>query len=280
MAVAMKQKGLRSDSWNPYPQRKRGREDVNYKSQTQLRLQFHYWFHEMLAGIFIFCAIVGSIDLIGATWDTFECNRSFARCTLTHHTWSSQQQRRWTLEQIKGVDLVPDGYQKNGSPRYQINLHTTEGFFRLPIVESVYADQSPQMADAIRQVLEQQRSQVQINRDNRPWTVFSIKFCLAFAGLLFILGQPVTVELNRETQRFTVRRWTPVGTRTREFPFNQIENVIVQKRQGGKYGSMGRLAIVLKNGRTIVVHGYDVLCPERESYESAATIEHFLGLAL
>jgi hypothetical protein len=256
---------------------------VIHQSPNQLTLQFHPWFKWMLVSVFNFCAIVCLLAIVAASWDTFDCHRNVSvpsegQCRLTHHTWISQRQRSWQLQQIKGVTLEHEGFYRGGSPRYRIDLQTTEGIVNLPLV-TPYSNRPPSIAEKIRQFLNQsERSSFQAQRDERSYTFFCLKLCLAFAALFAILGQSVTLEINRDSQQLTLRRRNLLGTRTREYPLDQIAKVIVQKKRGGKFGPMGRVAIVLKNGKTIVVHAYDRFDMEGSSHKSAALICHFLGL--
>jgi hypothetical protein len=257
---------------------------VIHQSQNKLILQFRPWFKWMLASVFSFCAIVCFLAILTANWDTFECQRNVSfptqgQCTLTHHNWIRQQQRSWKLEQIKSVDLVPEGFQKNGSPRYRVDLHTTEGIVTLPLVDRAYPDLAQVTAEEIRQFLEQsQPSSLKKQRDERPYLFFCVKLCLAFAALFAFLGESVTLKISRYTQQLTIRRRNLLLIRTVEYPLDQIAEVIVQKQSGGKFGPMGRIAIVLKNGKTIVVHAYDRFDNEGSAHISALHICHFLGL--
>ncbi|HEY9616772.1 MAG TPA: hypothetical protein V6C64_08030, partial [Microcoleaceae cyanobacterium] len=175
--------------------------------------------------------------------------------------------------------LVPEGFQKNGSPIYRVDLHTTEGIVTLPIVDSVYPEFASNTAEEIRQFLEQsQPSSLKKQRDERPYLFFGLKLCLALAVLFAFLGEIVTLEISRDTQRLTIRRRNLILTRTVEYPLDQIADVIVQKQRGGKFGPMGRIAIVLKNGKPIVVHAYDRFDQEGNAHISALHICHFLGL--
>ncbi|HEY9620218.1 MAG TPA: hypothetical protein V6C78_07610 [Crinalium sp.] len=238
----------------------------------------------MLVGVFDFCAIVCFLSILTANWDTFECQRNVSfptqgQCTLTHYNLLCQQQHSWNLEQIKSVDLVPEGFQKNGSPIYRVDLHTTEGIVILPIVDRVYPEFASNTAEEIRQFLEQsQLSNLKKQRDDRPYLFFGLKLCLALAVLFAFLGEIVTLEISRDTQRLTIRRRNLLVIRTVEYPLDQIEDVIVQKQRGGKFGSMGRIAIVLKNGKPLVVHAYDRFDQEGNAHISALHICHFLGL--
>jgi hypothetical protein len=257
---------------------------VIYQSQNKLTLRFCPWFRWMLVGVFNFCAIVCLLAILTAGWDTFECQRNMSfptqgQCTLTHHNWIRQQQRSWKLEQIKSVNLAPEGFQKNGSPLYRIDLHTTAGIVTLPLVDSVYPDFAPNIVEEIRQFLEQsQPSSLKRQRDERPYLFFGFKLCLALAGLFAFLGEMVTLEISGYTQQLTIRRRNLIVTRTVKYPLGQIADVIVQKKRGGKFGPMGRIAIVLKNGKTIVVHAYDRFDKEGSAHISALHICHFLGL--
>lgn len=238
----------------------------------------------MLVGVFNFCAIVCFLVILTANWNTFECQRNIAfpsqgQCTLTDHNWIRQQHRSWKLEQIKSMNLVAEGFQKNGSPLYRIDLYTTEGIVTLPIVDSVYPDFAPKTVEEIRQFLEQsQSSSLKKQRDERPYLFFAFKLCLVFAGLFAFLGEIVTLEISRDTQRLTIRRRNLIVRRTSEYPLDHIVDVTVQKKRGGKFGSMGRITIVLKTGKTIVVHAYDRFDKEGSAHIGALHICNFPGL--
>jgi hypothetical protein len=255
---------------------------VIHKTPNKLTVQFCPWFKWMLVSVFNICGTLCLLAILVATWDTFDCNRNLSfptqgQCTLTYHSWITKSQRSWQLEQIKGVNIETEGFQKNGSPRYRIDLHTTKGI--VTIADSASTDRSPEIAEEIRQFLDNaQQASFKKQRDERPYTFFCFILCLAFAGLFNVLGEEVTLEISRYIQQLTLRRRNLLGTRTIAYPLDQIANVIVQKKWGGKFGSMGRLAIVLKDGKKIVVHSYDQYYTEASSYESAALICHFLGL--
>lgn len=257
---------------------------VIHQSQNKLTLQFCPWFKWMLVGVSSFCALMCVLAMLAATWDTFECQRNVSfptqgQCTLTHHNWISQQRRSWQREQIKSVNLVPEGFQKNGSPRYRVDLNTTAGIVTLPIVNSAYPDFAQDIAAKIQQFLDQsQPSSLKAQRDERPYLCFCIKLCLALAGLFAFWGESVTLEISRYTQKLTIRRRNLLLLRTVEYPLDRIAEVIVQKQWGGKFGPMGRIAIRLKHGKTIVVHAYDRFTHEGSAHISALHIGHFLGL--
>lgn len=233
--------------------------------------------------VFIFISIVCLFATLAITWDTFDCYRNgslptLGQCTLTHHNWITQHQRNWQLDQIKEVRLETEGFQKNGSPRYRIDLHTTTEIIKLPFTD-IRPGLLPAIAEEIRQFLaDPQQPGFQEQQDDRRYAFFCVAVCLAFAGLFGILGQRVTLEMSRYSPLLTLRRQNLLGTRTFEYPIDQISEVVVQKKRGGKFGQMGRIAIVLKNGQRIVVHNYDLYYTEAGAYESAASISHFLGL--
>jgi hypothetical protein len=256
---------------------------VLYQSQNKLSLQFRPLFKRMMMYVFIFVTILLAFATLVITWDTFGCHRNGAlptqgQCTLTHHNWIAQHQRNWQLDQIKEVRLETEGFQKNGSPRYRIDLHTTTEIIKLPFPDR-FPGLLPAIAEEIRQFLaDPQQPGFQEQEDGRPYAFFCIALCLAFAGLFGILGQTVTLEISKYSHRLTLRRQNILGTRTVEYPLDEIAEVIVQKKRGGKFGLMGRIAIVLKNDKRIVVHHYDLYYTEAGAYESAASICHFLGL--
>ncbi|HEY9645922.1 MAG TPA: hypothetical protein V6C88_06115 [Chroococcidiopsis sp.] len=214
------------------------------------------------------------------TWDTLDCRRDLllptqGQCTLIHQGWISKSQRSWPLQQIQGVDVETDGFQKNGSPRYRAALMTTEGNVQLPI----NPDSPPVIAEEMQQFLDNaQQLHFEKQWDGRPYAFFCVKICLLFAGLFGILGKRVTLEISKYSQRFTVRRRNLLGTRVREYPLDQIVDVIVQKKRGGKFGPMGRSVLVMKDGKKIVIHAYDLFYPEARAHESVALMRYFLNL--
>lgn len=255
---------------------------VIHQTSNKLTLQFRPWFKWMLVSVFNFCGIVCLLAMLATTWDTFDCHRNLSfptqgQCALTHHSWITKRQRSWQLEQIQGIKIEPEGFHRNGSPRYRIDLHTTKEI--VTIADRNSTDRSPKMAEKIRQFLNHsQQSSLKIQQDQRPYILFCVLLCLAFAGLFNVLGEEVTLEISRYIQQLTLRRRNLLGTRTIAYPLDQIADVIVQKQRGGKFGPMGRLAIVLKDGKKIIVHSYDRYSTEASSCASAARIDHFLGL--
>lgn len=254
---------------------------VIHQTQNKLIMQFRPWFSWMLVSVFNFCGLICLFTIPMVTWNTFACNRNLSlstqgQCTLTHHSWIAKSQRGWQLEQIKGISIEPEGFQKNGSPRYRIDLHTTEGI--VPIVDRASTDLSPGIAQEIQQFLDNSQQSSFKQRDDRLNIFFPFMLCLAFSGLFSILGTMVTLEISKYAQQLTLRRRNLLGTRTITYPLDQIVDVIVQKQWGGRVSPMGRLAIVLKDGKKIVVHSYDRFYTEASSYESAALICHFLSL--
>lgn len=252
---------------------------VIYKSENKLALQFCPWFKWTFVSVFNICAIVVLFALLALTWETFECNRNLAlptqgHCTITQHNWISKRQRSWQLEEIKDVTLKTVGSERRGSLRYQIQLVTTTG-----IIEQaeVYPKRSQQ--EEIQQFLKAQRSRIKFQRDLRSYAFFCFTLCLAGAAVFGIWAERVTLEISRYTQRLTLKRRNWIRTRTTEYPLDQIAEVTVQKKRGGKFGPMGRIAIALKDGKTIVVHPYDRFDTEGNGHErSAAMICRFLAL--
>lgn len=255
---------------------------VIHKTPNKLTMEFCPWFKWMLVSVFNICGIVCLFTILVATWDTFDCNRNLSsstqgQCTLTHHSWIAKSQRSWQLEQIQGISIEPEGFQKNGSSRYRIDLRTTEGI--VTIVDSTSTDLSPGIAQEIQQFLDGSRqSSFKTQRDERRYRFFGFILCLAFSGLFNVLGTMVTLEISKYTKQLTLRRRNLLGVRTITYPLEQITDAIVQKQSGGKFGPMGRLVIVLKDGKKIVAHDYDRFDTEANSHKSATLICRFLDL--
>lgn len=253
---------------------------VVYQSPKKLIMQFHPLFKQGMVIVFVICGIACLLALLLTTWDSLECSRNLSfptqgQCTLTHHNWIAKSQRSWQLAQIKGVNIETDGFQKNGSPRYRADLSTTDGNIPLPI----NPDGPPEIAEEMRQFLSNpQQLGFEEQWDGRPYGFFCVGVCLAFAGLFDVLGERVTLEISQYSQRLTLRRRNLLGTRVVEYPLDQIADVIVQKKRGGKFGPMGRSVVVMKNGKQIAVHAYDLYYTEASAHASVARICHFLGL--
>lgn len=251
------------------------------KSENKLALQFCPWFKWMFVSVFNICAILVFIALLATTWETFECERNLAlptqgQCTLTHQSWISKRQQSWQLKQIKDVNLKTVGSQRRNSLRYQIHLVTTAGNIEQ---SEVSPNPSQQIDEEIRQFLKAERSRVKFQRDERSYTFLCFMLCLAGASVFGIWAERVTLEMSRYSQRLTLKRRNWIRTRTTEYPLDQIAEVMVQNKQGGKFGSMGRLAIALKTGKTVVVHPYDRWDTEGSGHERSATlIRRFLDL--
>ncbi len=253
---------------------------VIHQTQNKLIMQFYPLFKWGMVVNFIICAILCLLAILMATWDTFACHRDLSfrtqgQCTLIHQGWITKSQRSWQLEQIKGVNIETDGFQKNGSPHYRADLITTAGNFKLPIDP----DSLPAIAEEMRQFLDNsQQSDFEEQWDSRPYGFFCLKICLAFAGLFGFLGERVTLEISKYSQRLTVRRRNLLGTRIIEYPLDQIVDVIVQKKWSGRLSPMGRSVIVMKDGKKVVVHAYDLFYTEASAHESVALIRYFLNL--
>lgn len=221
--------------------------------------------------------------LVGGHWATFECSRDLAlptqgKCTLIDHHWVIRSQRSWQLEQIKQIQLEITRRSRSGEPKdYRILLITTQGVEELPLVEVSHADNSKGQVESIRQFLENSLQPHLIQQiDERLEIVYLFSILGGGGGLFILIGQTVILRINKRTQKLIVQRCYPLGKQTIEYHLNQISDVIVQEKRNIKGFMIGRLVIVLTDGRQVIVHPYDWVCVALISHLCVENIRTFL----
>ncbi|NJM47630.1 MAG: hypothetical protein HC860_16890 [Alkalinema sp. RU_4_3] len=106
-------------------------------------------------------------------------------------------------------------------------------------------------------------------------------FALAFEVLFSAVDPLVILEISQRYKQLTLRRCCLLGMQTIKYPLNQIVDVVAQQTSWyediGSRGPVSRIAIVLKDGKKIVVHSYDRCMALEKSEENAALIRRFIG---
>lgn len=249
---------------------------VIQQTPDELVIRFHPWFKLALSNICIGCGILA---LVFAEQTTFNCIRDSSqptqgKCTLTHDNWIIKRQHSWQLEQIKGVS----GATSNSSSRVsQIQLNTTQGEVWLPTSRS-YEDPPTENAIKIQEFLTSPRQvALELQWDDRGSSVLGFILLGTIGAILRIIAPSVTLHLSQKTGRLTLeQRRSFLGTRTAEYPLDQVVDVMVQKKRHPKLIVMGRMVIRFGGGDQVIVHSYDMACTESEVRRCAEHVDHFL----
>jgi len=251
------------------------------RTPNELTMRFRPLTHWIIASCLI--SIGGYVLLVGGHWGAFKCSRDLAlptqgKCTLTDHHWVIRSQRSWQLEQIKQIQLEITQRDRNGEPKdYRILLDTTQGVIELPLVEVSHANTSKGKVESIRQFLENPLQPNLIEQvDERLEIVYLFSTFGGIGGLFILIGQTVILRINKRTQKLIVQRCYPLGKQTIEYHLNQISDVIVQEKRNIKGLMIGRVVIMLTDGRQVIVHPYDWVCIALMSHLCVENIRTFL----
>lgn len=208
-------------------------------------------------GTWLYCSAILGMGMVGVMFSvqssTFSCTRNLphtnqGRCQLSHYRLVGGDRRVFSLETIKGVNLVVRQGQKGGEYNQMYLVTTTEQVeLQLEVFQSL---KEPQVnARKIQNFLSNSsQSQLKI-QSNSIW--ISIFFGVLTMGtawiVMLLIGGIRTLQLDRVNGKLQFKYQGLRGTQTVEYPLNHVKDVVIQ--EVGTFGKKNYyVAIVLKTG--------------------------------